>query len=343
MGFRSLFKNNQSHISTIKTTQIPNPSDHLTRHVNRRENDKIIREVDKSPLELRKRFDNKGYVFINQNLATVNTELNEFVELMRKYDLYILDGCSDPESCQCTFRHKRCRLFMIRKYSNSMDLQFFAPSCSGVTVISPSNKDIENETPIHGFVQMFLSKFSDRVMDLVSYVGYIIDPNRISEYVVDVTMIADPYDRSYKYSTTKGGYGQPVSVDGSTNNNILEHKNMNHKCSLSWHQDHFIEAKTNKTYAYDFVALFVLNANNITPHKLMIGKLKSDIDTKDMNLEQIQEHIIPLTDTLIDGIASDIGYVIDQRKRYFHKHSDFEHMGADSRRNVITIRIKHLE
>jgi len=282
-------------------------------------------------------------LFINQNLATVNTELNEFVELMRKYDLYILDGCSDPESCQCTFRHKRCRLFMIRKYSNSMDLQFFAPSCSGVTVISPSNKDIENETPIHGFVQMFLSKFSDRVMDLVSYVGYIIDPNRISEYVVDVTMIADPYDRSYKYSTTKGGYGQPVSVDGSTNNNILEHKNMNHKCSLSWHQDHFIEAKTNKTYAYDFVALFVLNANNITPHKLMIGKLKSDIDTKDMNLEQIQEHIISLTDTLIDGSASDIGYVIDQRKRYFHKHSDFEHMGADSRRNVITIRIKHLE
>lgn len=347
---------------------------------NRRENAKIIKEIDKAPLELRKRFDNKGYVFINQNLATVNTELNEFVELMRKYDLYVLNGCRDPETCPCNFRHKRCRLFMIRKYSTSMDLQFFAPSCSGVTVISPSNKDIVNETPIHEFVQMFLTKFSDRVMDLVSYVSYIIDPHRISEYVVDVTMIADPYDRSYKYSTKKGGYGQPVSLRDSSDDLLAvsriiqrrtddvlekipeqisdqistEHTDKekcenardnrdNHKCSLSWHQDHFVEAKTNQTHAYDFVALFVLNANNVTPHKLMIGKLKAEIDTKDMTLDQIQEHIIPLTDSLIDENTSDIGYVIDQRKRYFHKHSDFEHLGADSRRNVITIRIKHLK
>ena len=122
----------------------------------KRENYKIIKEIDNAPLELRKRFDIKGYVLINQNLATVNTELNEFIELMRKYDLYVLDGCNDPEKCPCNFRHKRCRLFMIRKYTTLPGLQFFAPSCSGVTVISPSNKDIVNETPIHEFVQMFL-------------------------------------------------------------------------------------------------------------------------------------------------------------------------------------------
>lgn len=375
LGFRSLFRDKHNIKNKLKSSQnndkttILNGINELSSlfgyddtysHIqprsiimNRKDNDKIIKEIDKAPLELRKRFDNKGYVFINQNLATVNTELNEFVELMRKYDLYVLDGCRDPDSCSCNFRHKRCRLFMIRKYSNSPDLHFFAPSCSGVTVISPSNKDIANETPIHEFVQMFLNKFSDRVMDLVSYVSYIIDPHRTSEYVVDVTMIADPYDRSYKYSTTKGGYGQPTTMRGESSDDLLANRvithsddNMctNHKCSLAWHQDHFIEAKTNQAHAYDFVALFVLNANNVTPHKLMIGKLKSDVDTKDMTLEQIQEHIIPLTDSFIDNQnTSDIGYVIDQRKRYFHKHSDFEYLGPDSKRNVVTIRIKYLK
>jgi len=339
-----------------------------------------IKEIDTAPLELRKRFTNKGYVFVNQNLATVNTELNEFIELMRKYELHILNGCNDPDTCKCNFRHKRCRLFMIRKYSNISVPQFFSPSCSGVAVISPSNEDIHSGTTIHEFVQMFLNKFSDKVMDLVSYVCYIVDPQRSSEYVVDITMIADPYDRSQRYILEKGGYGQPIleecnfpqseskvpkeantnSKNKSTLNSeciVDEFKDdgkiivdldskgtKNHKCTLSWHQDRFVEAKTNQTHSYDFVALFVLSAINVTPHKLMIGKLRNDIDTNNMTLEQIQEHVIPMSDSIIDKEnSSDLGYIIDQRKRYFHKHSDFEYLGADSRRNVITIRIKYLK
>lgn len=400
LNLRSLFRNRRSHKKHMindfvtqdqESDQTPDPRQHAHgkmkntdkndtdpgytntsqwsryMHHNRGKREQYkINEIDKAPLELRKRFDNKGYVFISQNLATVNTELNEFVELMRKYDLYVLNGCRDPDTCVCNFRHKHCRLFMIRKYSNSHDLQFFAPSCSGVTVISPSNKDIANETPIHEFVQMFLNKFSDRVMDLVSYVSYIIDPHRSAEYVVDITMIADPYDRLYGCTSTDGGYGQPMNsktiTDDLTISRIIEHKSVpkrshddttmssdnafdkNHKCSLTWHQDHFLEAKTNQTHAYDFVAMFVLSTRDVTPHKLMIGKLKSEIDTKDMTLDEIQQHIVPVSDSMIDeNNSSDIGYVIDQRQKYFHKHSDFEHNGINSRRNVITIRIKHLK
>src|SRR5438105_2008975 len=71
-------------------------------HPNRKEKENTkIKEINNSPLELRKRFENKGWVFVYQNLATLNVELNEFVELMRKYDLNVLDGCKDPDRCSC--------------------------------------------------------------------------------------------------------------------------------------------------------------------------------------------------------------------------------------------------
>jgi hypothetical protein len=309
-----------------------------------------IKKIDTSPLELRKKFNNKGYVFVNQNLATLNTELNEFVELMKKYELHVLNGCDDPDNCSCNFRHKRCRLFMIRKYSNDPALQFFSPTCSGVRVISPSNDDIQNGTMIHEFIQMFTSNFLAKVMDLVHYVCYIIDSQKLSlkgtfnQYVVDITMIANPYDNSIQENLLeKDCYGKPSELIMPKNSEIDQHC-INRKCTLSWHQDHFVEAKTNQTHAYDVVALFILNAINITPHKLLIGRLRSDVDTRDMTLDQIQEYIIPLAETTIDiNNSSDLGYIIDQRKRYFHRHTDFEHIGQYSRRNAITIRIKYLE
>ncbi|VBB17639.1 hypothetical protein YASMINEVIRUS_102 [Yasminevirus sp. GU-2018] len=327
-----------------------------------------IKEIDKSPLELRKRFDNKGYVFITQNLATVNTEINELVELMRKLDLHILNGCSDPLKCGCNFRHRNCRLFMIRKYSVSPELQFFAPSCKGVTNIAPSNSDIKNGTPIHEFVQLFQNKFSDRVMDLVNYINFIVAPEKRTPYVVDITMIADPYVRSDKsdeesHNTKYTQYGQPadqydplnpkdhdrrVVHDGKivvdTSIDSRTGKNKENKCSLKWHQDRFVEANTNKTHAYDFVAMFVLKAQQITPHKLMIGKVKEDIDIAKSSTDEIQQNVNMLADAWIDSDHdSDIGYVIDQTQGYLHKHSDFDYQSSLSRRNVITIRIKYLD
>lgn len=335
-----------------------------------------IKEVDKSPLELRKRFENKGYVFITRNLATVNTELNEFVELMRKLDLSILNGCIDPLTCKCHFRHKRCRLFMIRKYSDNQELQFFSPSCTGVANISPSNKDIQNGTPMHEFVQLFQNKFADRVSDLINYIHYITNPDRNSAYVVDVTMIADPcvYTGLFDVNNKVNKINEINETDNVNNidkidkididNNVinnnknditnkldngkivvdakLETTNSN-KCTLKWHQDMFINSETNTPHAYDYVALFVLKYSDITPHKLMIGKIKDDIDTSKMSLDDIQEHVVPLADTWIDHENnSDTGYIIDQKREYLHKHSDFDYINTNAKRNVITIRIKYL-
>jgi hypothetical protein len=317
----------------IKLQKVDNPVNNTSSSLSRdvlpkkdRENLRI-REVNNSPLELRKRFNNKGFIFAHQNLATVNVELNEFIELMRRYDLNILDGCTDPNRCNCTFRHKRCRLFMIRKYSGVDEIQYYSPHCSGVTTISPSNVDILMGTPIYEFVQMFQNKFLDRIIDLISYVNYVVgsDCNEESDYVVDVTMIADPY---YNYN----------------HENESENTDTKNKCTSFWHQDHFVETKTKQYHSYDIIALFILNAKNTTPHKLMIGKLKSDVDVSGMTLGQIQEHIVMASEFAIDDeICSDIGYVIDQRRNFFHKHSDFSHQDIDSRRNIITIRIKYLK
>lgn len=318
-----------------------------------KENTKIIKNIDKAPLELRKRFGNKGFVIVSKNLATVNTELNEFIELMRRCELGILDGCKDPIGCSCNFRHKRCRLFMIRIYSDYPDPHFYVPTCSGVIDISPSNKDVQDGTTIHEFVQMFKNKFYERVSDLINYVGYITDPNRSYQFVVDITLIADPYDDYYKYEPADGGsYGEPYqthqnqSIDSLPITTNINKKSFmaQHKCTISWHQDQFKEAKTNQTHAYDIVAMFLLNAHNITPHALMIGKLRSDVDIKGMTIDQIQEHIVQLSETQVDQKSyCDIGYIIDQRKNIFHRHTEFEYNGRDSRRNIITIRLKYLK
>jgi len=326
-----------------------------------------ITEIDKSPLELRKRFDNKGYVFITRNLATVNTELNELVELMRKLDLQILNGCKDPSTCCCNFRHKRCRLFMIRKYSDSPELQFFAPSCSGVTNISPSNADIKNGTPIHEYVQLFQNKFADRVMDLVNYINFIIEPERRSQFIVDITLIADPcaYTGPFapEYNHKNNNNNSAIDLDEKTNiiaqaqtqthintdNNdkgkiVVDTKLIrNSRCTIKWNQARFVEARTNKTHSYDYVAMFLLGSANVTPHKLMIGKIKDDVDISKMSNEEIQENVVLLADTWIDSDNnSDIGYIIDQKQGYLHKHSDFDYMNEDAIRNVITIRLKYL-
>lgn len=192
---------------------------------------------------------------------------------------------------------------------------------------------------------MFNNKFIDRIMDLVGYVDYIIDPYRESPYVVDITMIADPYFKSHSNFKTNG-YGEPVNKENNNITDINNNEKLNtntYKCTLNWHQDHFVETKTQKEYAYDFVALFVLKAHDTSEHKLMIGKIKDDIDIKDMDIDTLQKHIITISETDISNeINSDVGYIIDQRQKFFHKHSDFECYNKDSRRNVIAIRIKRL-
>jgi hypothetical protein len=321
---------------------------------------------------------------------------------MRKFDLDVLNGCEDPDKCDCTFRHKRCRIFMIGKESNQPNMEFFSTSCKGINMIQQSN----DKSQIHGFIQLFHTTFSNRVLDLVNYVNYIIDPNRENTYAITIAMIADPYIKSQNVST----YGKPLDKNNNIKNNknedeneftiiddidvndfniefiennkpdnttdnlesinlfesyypgientILEKQTINTKnttcsgcgsddiksCSLNWHQDYFSETTQDiiEKYRYDYVAMFVLNSRDVSEHKLQIGKLRTDIDIKGMTNEEIQSHIVPVSETVInDDNSCDIGYIINQSdKNFYHKHSSFDHLSNDSRRNVIIIRFK---
>lgn len=301
---------------------------------NDKNDEQKIREIDKSPLELKKRFALKGYTFILRNLATVNTELNEFVELMRKMDLHILDGCKNPDTCQCNFRYKNCRTFMIRKTSSNNDYQIFAPSCSGVTYISPSNSDIQNNTPIHEFVQLFHNTFYERVLDVVNYINYITSQNNFSKnthnanrnYVVDITLVADPFDCSEdRYKDHNNNSNGEIVVDTKINTNT--------NYVSKWNQDRFSDAKTNKQHAYDYVATFVLGSKDITSHKMMIGKIENDTDSNVTNIAELW---------IDDTHNADIGYVLDQTQGFLHKHTEFSYLSPYGHRNVITIKYKFL-
>ena len=243
-------------------------------------------QIEDAALELTNRFEKKGYVFVKNNLASLNKELNEFIEVMKCIELDSLDGCENPNVCICTFRHKFCRLFMIRKYSNSDDFYYYTPNCKGVIDMMPTNDDIKNDTNKNRFINLFQNEFADRVMDLVGYIDYIIDPQKYSDYIADIIFIADPYNKGSS-RTKSNGYGKPFNGESSITNNfnlkdqVNENNNddrinigKNKICSLHWHQDQFIETKLKKTYAYDCVALFIVDTKYITPHKLMIGTLK---------------------------------------------------------------------
>lgn len=308
--------------------------------IKNKEDGKKIQEINKSPIELSRRFYNKGHVVMYHNLSTVNVELNEFIELMRMYDLPQLDGCLDPNNCNCLFRHKRCRIFMIRKCSLNDNINFYSPSCDSVINLAPTSDDIKNETELHKFIKLYNDKFNNTITDLVNYVKYIIDPKNEHKYIVDVSLIAEPYYKGQKQFRTNG-YGKPnIDNDNKESYNI---NITNNKYTLNWHQDKFIESKTKKPYVYDILATFILNTNSVSSHKLMIGKLKNDIILDNMDLDSLQKHITSIDDINInENCNSDIGYILDQRRNIFHKHSDIIFNDIESRRNVCIIRIKYL-
>ena len=54
-----------------------------------------------------------------------------------------LDGCNNPNECSCTFRHKNCKLFLIRKcIINNLtgQIEYFSPGCNGIKKINNSNQ-----------------------------------------------------------------------------------------------------------------------------------------------------------------------------------------------------------
>lgn len=280
---------------------------------------KQITKFDEAPLELRKRFDSLGYVIVSNALASTNTDLNEMIELMKKMELPMFDGCSSPSECSCKFRYKNSRLFVLRRYSATNILHYYSPNCDGVKSIVPTNADMLDNTQLHRFIQMFHNSFSSQLFDLVDFVRYITDPDMSQNYVVDITLIADPI--KICDDLTIADKENSLTVD--TNLNITN------KCVSKWDQARYTEKNTDTTTPYDVVAQFVLSCKNVTPHKLMIGKLDSETNT------------VSVRDVWIESGSSDIGYIVDQRREMITKHSDYSYKTQDSHRNIVTVKIKY--
>ncbi len=281
-------------------------------------------------MDICKIFEKKRFVFVRDSLGSIGTDLNEFTELMRRYNLNILNGCEDPDTCQCKYRHKRCRMFMIRKLSTADSFEFYSPSCNKVEKIIVSQKDIDDKTDLYNFMNLFHENFSDCVMNLVNYVDFIIDPHQKMKYIADVLFIADPYYTNYRQYQSNG-YGHNIEIEkpDSDIDAVPEDKR---SCSLNWHRDMYRQSSSNETQLYDYVALFILNVKNISPHKLMIAKF-NETDEMAGKISSID---------IDENVTGDIGYIIDQNANLFHRHSDFVHQNIDARRNVIAIRFKYI-
>lgn len=283
--------------------------------------------VQSNTMEIVSNLRNHGYVFLKDLLGDHNNELNLFVETLRTIDLDLLNGCDDPVNCDCTFRHKFCRMLMIRKYSHKRAFEYYSPSCDSLSNLRDLHDNYEIYNTCQNLIEDFEKNFSTTTQDIINFINHLIDPESKYQYVADVQFIADPY---YKINENE--------LD--TDLDISDIDNCGRECHLNWFKNHFVSGKKNTLHAYDYVALFVLNANEITDHKLMIGKLDSNDDSK--NIDELQDKIEHLNDITIKCGKSDIGYIINQKLPIFHKHSDFTFLNNESRRNVLTIRIKHI-
>jgi hypothetical protein len=347
-----------------------------------------------APIILRQQLDKNGYTIIKNNLSQINTKINEFVELMRRDGLSFLNGCKDPDKCECNFRHKRCRLLIAKyeSYDNKKKnhFEFYSSNCKGNSRLGVNsdlfgknnneNESIEiinnydqnklnltksdltksdlseesnymNESILEGssdnedlqkLLDLFKRDFTDSCVNIIEYIDYIIG-SKTSNYTTDLIFIADPFHEGYQH-TQDNGYGKP---DYEYNNDHIcsdfcqkaKPDDETLSCCMEWHQDMLSDSKGNHT-PYDYVALFILNGRDITSHQLMIGK--ADTDKKNENGSQKKIKEIQTID-LDKHQNSDIGYIINQKRDLYHKHSKFSYKSTHSRRNVLAIRFKYYD
>ena len=229
---KSLFTHNINN----KDDNANNNSNDTMTEINKKEDNELSaillpkNNLNIAPLELRNIFEHKGYVVINKNLAKINNEINNFITNMQNLKTTSLDGCVDPLNCACTFKYKHSRFLMLRKYSNKENIHYYSPTCNG-------DYEIIMNDEIKELIDIFEHKYLDLIMNIVSYIDYIIDPHREKQYVVDLKIIS----------------------------NLTSVKD-------DWHQDMFTEYKTSEKNIYDYSALFLLNTHNISEHIISIGQ-----------------------------------------------------------------------
>jgi hypothetical protein len=216
---------------------------------------------------------------------------------------------------------------MVRKYSTKKSFEYYSPACNHLSNLADVHDDYKVYNNCQELITDFEANYSKTTQDIINFIKHIIDPNRKNKYLADVQFIADPYYESEK---------KDLDIYD------IDYKNEK-ECHLNWFKNHFVASENSTLHAYDYVALFILNANEITDHKLMIGKLNTTESTKDkIYIEDLQDEIELLNVINIASGTNDVGYIINQKLPLFHKHSDFSFIGNNARRNVLTIRIKQL-
>ena len=315
---------------TIKYTES------INKNLESKNENKKIDIINSSPLELTDRFEKKGFVVIKDGLASTNKTIDEFIELMRCYkDLKELNGCKNPESCTCKFRHKYCRLFMMRLHSDFKNKpKYYSPTCDGYADMTVTKNDISEMTNKYKFINLYEKNFYDKVLNLIGYVDFIIDPTHNNKYVVDVLFIADPYYEGQEHRMTNG-YGTNLIEQNQKKDENTKLNKFKRICNCDWHIDEYVDNKTKQKCPYDCVALFILNNYETTSHELLIGKIPSDNTIKNIQDIKICKKIN------ISHNTKDIGYIINQNMDLYHQHTEFEHLSLNSRRNVIAIRYKY--
>jgi hypothetical protein len=250
-------------------------------------------------------------------------------------------------------------------------------------------------------VNLFDSDFTDSCIDIIEYLHYVVGATS-SNYTADIIFIADPFYEGYSH-TQDNGYGRPVhSCNDTCDDECETHQTQElddeaMTCCMDWHQDIFCDSEGD-CHPYDYVALFVLDGKDITPHQLMIGKgeynddsetgseigegsvepiesIDSDgDDTDSVEIEGVDEtgedsnkmmtpsannNVLPRSPVALPPPPknvrqvssidldkphiSDIGYIIDQGRDLFHRHSKFNYRSTESRRNVLAIRFRYYD
>jgi hypothetical protein len=300
---------NSINTSSNSINASSNCIDELTNSNNNSSNDKVQKYINGTLI--RDRFKTNGYVFVSNSLIATNTELNNLIELIKNSELRNFDGCNNPLRCDCKFRYKNSKTFIIRQYSWSDKLIYYSPKCVGFKHHEFKQHDltdisISNNTQLHQFIQIINNSYSLHIFNLVDYIRYITDPDMKKKYIVDISLISD------------------------IKNTISESSN---KCIIKWHRESYTDISTDKVSHYDIIAQFILSCDGVTPHNIMIGSV-NDIDTNQNNIvKNVNEHLI----------ENGIGYIVDQRRDFVTRHSDYNYTAntSNGHRNIISIAIKY--
>lgn len=179
--------------------------------------------------------------------------------------------------------------------------------------INKTSKTCENLKKI---VELFECDMNNNCEKLIKFVHKIVNSAK-KNYTADVFMITE-------HSDCMG-----VCVDNCSCCEEL----------IKWQKDEFLN-NNDEYIAYDHVAYFVLDNQNVTPYDINLGMRDENV-----NLDNYEMYTIHET---INNVGNNNGFIINQQKNLVHKHTKFyydhlknQNKNNNSKRNIVIIRLKY--